>query len=447
MRSQYTLPRIYELAWPAIISHATVMFLSMTDLAFASRLTNATLVIAATAVAHNASAAIYSFLEGLRIGTTVLVARFWGEKLTEGSVNSDATVRISKTINSAFQIALILSITLVIASPFLSMFVFGFLEPQISALGKSYLMIRLLGIPFHLIIFVITGMLRGLRNTILPFFVTLVVCISNLLLNYLFIQILPTSQVHAISIATVVSYVIGAIFSIVLFFRLPLTNIYINFKLRSIKMLRELTRIGLEIGFYACIVVVALFLFILTFKALGPQALAAHQIVFQTFLIAYLAPMGFFIASSIIIGKLIGENDTKSVIPATIKIWATSLPLILGISILCSIFASTIATFFSPQDPVVAQTATNAIYLICIVLFFYSIFSVLKGTLTAAKDTRFILVAGIITSYFIFLPLSYFMGITLGYGIFGGYLAFLFWTILDCTILTIRCFVTKPWTL
>ena len=430
------LSTIYALAWPAIISHATVMFVSFIDLAFIGHLEAATTAIAAAAIANNVCAAIYSFLEGIRTGTTILVARFFGAKQKSN---------ISKTINLAICSAIIVGIIGFLLIPLIGPFLYRFMENHgISQIGIPYLTIRLIGLPFHLVIFAIIGIFRGLKNTFYPLLITIAICSSNVLLNYIFIPhfAIPT---NAIAVATALSYTIGALISLTFLFSIKLTRQFVQIKTRFGSLIKTFVKIGSEIGLYSGVVILALFIFVFFFTALGTTALAAHQIVFQVFLLTYLPSMGFFVASSILIGKILGEKKYNLVIPTTIKIWRSSIPLVGGMLFLVALLAPHIAHFFSPTDPIVARTACNSIYLICIMQIFVSIYLVIKGALTAAKDTFFLFVAGTITTYLFFLPASYFYAIHLGYGVFGGYCVFLLWTIIDAIIFSWRFFVKKPW--
>jgi putative MATE family efflux protein len=402
MKENYTFSTIYKLAWPAIISHATVMFVSIIDLAFIGRIEAATLAIAAAAISNNVCAAIYYFLEGIRTGTTVLIARFFG---------ANQQSQITKTINLALFLALIIS-PIVFLIVYLSaplMFTFAKNE-SIAKMGNSYLMIRLLGLPFHLVIFAIIGTFRGLKNTFYPFLITLAICSLNIFLNYSFVYDvikLPFSKINNIATATAMSYFICAIFAFTLLLKSKLTRKYVNLKAKFKSILKTFIKIGTEIGLYAGFVVLSLFIFVFIFTALGPQALAAHQIVFQIFLVTSLPPMGFFVATTILVGKLFGEKSRH---------------------------------YIRRRNLV---TAANSIYLICAMQLFNSIFLIIRGALIAAKDTLFILIAGSITAYLFFLPMSFFVGIKLGYGVFGGFLIFLIWTIIDTIVFTTRFLIKR----
>jgi len=148
-----------------------------------------------------------------------------------------------------------------------------------------------------------------------------------------------------------------------------------------------------------------------------------------------------------LVGRIIGGRQEKYIIPATIKIWLSSLPVVGGLSFFVAIFSHKIAAFLSPNNLVVVKLAIPSIYLVCLTQIACSIYLVLKGALTAAKDTKFVFIAGTISSFVFFLPASYFLGITLNYGVFGGYLAFLLWTIVDVFVFSVRFFVEKPWML
>ncbi|MBU1008047.1 MATE family efflux transporter [Candidatus Dependentiae bacterium] len=442
MKRNFTLASIYSLAWLALASQITVMSISFIDLLFIGQLGGAAVIIAAAAIANNICAAVYAFLEGIRTGTTVLVARFFGAKQPQS---------VTKTINLALLLAIVIGCLILPVIPIISSLTFKTINNgELVSTGVPYLTIRLMGLPFHLIIFAVIGLFRGLKNAVFPFLITMTICLSDVLLNYVFMYGkwgFPALGIKGIALATLITYIIGSILSILLLITIPLTKKYLNLK-NILKFDRPIfktfMKVGGEVGLYAGSLIFALLLFVLLFTKQGPNVMAAHQIVFQVFLATYLPPTGFFVAATILIGKAIGEKQYDFVIPATKKIFFASLPFVGGISLAVSLFAKQIAQFFSPANSVVVTLAVPSIYLICITQLFSSSYLILKGTLTAARDTRFVFIAGTLSSYLFFLPLAYLLGIKMGYGIFGGYVSFLLWTVLDSIVFGWRLFVTKP---
>lgn len=115
-----------------------------------------------------------------------------------------------------------------------------------------------------------------------------------------------------------------------------------------------------------------------------------------------------------------------------------SFSVILVTSSLLFFFASIVSNFFSPADKLVAEKAAETLKLVCVGQLFSSVYMVLRGALTGCKDTRFIVYEGWISGYLIFLPLAYLLAIKSGYGVYGGYVAFLVWCITDCVALVFR---------
>lgn len=443
-QTEITTRSIITLAWPAIVSHAIVMLIGVIDLAFIARLETAALATAATAalaIANNVCSAYANFVEGIRSGTTVLTARYHGAEKTDD---------VSRVLNMALLWALIIGLCAFAITPFVAHWIFWLIGNQeIEVMGRAYMTTRLMGFPLLLSIFAITGFFRGLKNTFTPFVITVFVCGLNALFDYLFIFGkfgFPKLGLVGAAVGTITAYVLGALISFFLLITNKISREYIKFTLPFNKeRMREYIKIGAEIGMYSGFIIFAMFLFAFTFRSLGTQALAVHQIAFQVFLVSYLPPMGFFVASSILIGKLIGEKQFALIPRITFKIFTVCFSFIVTICSVIALFAPQIAHFFSPQDQTVATQVTRIIYLICVTQLFSAVFLVMRGALTAAKDTLFILISGFITGYLIFLSLTYLLGIHLGYGVFGGYVAFLIWMSLDALILTIRFVVFKPY--
>ena len=162
-------------------------------------------------------------------------------------------------------------------------------------------------------------------------------------------------------------------------------------------------------------------------------------------MVSYLIPSGFFTASSILIGKILGEKKENLVIYATSKISFISVLIVSLISTLTFIFATKIALIFSPTNIVIATLTAKSIRILCFERIFGTVYLVLKGALTGAQDTKFIVIATFATGYLFFLPLTYLMGVKMHYGVTGGYTAFLTWTILDTSILCWRFFINRSW--
>ncbi|MBP2666606.1 MAG: hypothetical protein H6Q76_1586, partial [Firmicutes bacterium] len=158
----------------------------------------------------------------------------------------------------------------------------------------------------------------------------------------------------------------------------------------------------------------------------------------QIFNLAYLPSIGFLITASILVPRLV-EHETNYLLKPTVnRICWMSLGVICLTSGTLFLSASAVSRFFSPTDAIVAEQATQTLKLVCCGQLFSSVYMVLRGALTGCRDTRFIIYEGLLSSYLIFLPLAYLFAIQLGYGVYGGYMAFLLWCMTDCLALAFR---------
>jgi len=433
--SEINVKNFMRLSWPVIISHATIILVGIIDLIFVRNL--GTTTSAAVAIANNVCIGIYAIFEGIRSGTTVLTARFFGAKQKE---------KITQTLNISLFTALSTGLFILLTSFFISKTIFMMLGTlQTRDVGSVYLFIRLLGAPLILTFLVIEGFFRGLKDTFTPFLITLSICSCNVVFNYLFLHTFPKMELNSIASATVLAYFVGAILSLLFLFKRTLAKRFINFKKSFTSLWKEYFKIIIEIGIYITLIETAFIIFTYMFKQLGTATLAAHQITFNIYMVAYLPAMGFFAATSIIVGNLLGAKKGNLAIKATLKICYLCTILALGLNLLIFVFSPQLGHWLSPTNFVVAILTSKALKLASISCVFNTIYVVLRGALIGAKDTRFIIYEGIVTSFAIFLPLVYLLGITLGYGAVGGYLAFLIWGIVDAAVFAWRFFINKGW--
>jgi len=237
---------------------------------------------------------------------------------------------------------------------------------------------------------------------------------------------------------TLLANLAGLLTIICLALKKQLTNQYIHLKQPFFKQVPEYIYLAADIGLNTGFTLLALLLFVCIIKPLGAGALAVHQITLQVFNFAYLPAVGFLITASIVVPQMLANHQEYLILPAVSRICKMSFGVILITSCLIFIFSATVSGLFSPADKLVAKQAAQTIKLICLGQLFSSVYMVLRGALTGRGDTRFIVYEGLVSGYLVFLPLAYLFAVNLGYGILGGYAAFLLWCFTDCAALALR---------
>jgi putative MATE family efflux protein len=422
--------QICKLAWPVTISQGIMLINGMVDLGFISPF--GTDAIAAVAIANVICVTLMNFFEGFRLGTTVLVAK----------AAAESTKKTASIFNTALCLALAAGLIITFAAPFISDAVFKHIENSAVVYhGTSYLTYWLYVLAISFTLNTLVGLYRGLGDTFTPLYAGILLCLINAGLDYVFIYGhfgLPALGVKGSALATLAANIIGTLLLFYLLLRREKTIKYLDFRQPILPCIKEYLKLALHVGINTGLTNLALIFFMGIIGTLGTAQLAVHQITFQIFLFAYMPGMGFLITASILVPQLIGSKEYHLIQSTVTKICKISFLTILLTSGAIYLSASSISAFFSPQDLPVAQEAAKTIRLVCISQLSCAIYMVLRGALTGQKDTAFIVYEGLITAYVIFLPLAYLLAVKLGYGVFGGYIAFLIWCLSDSLSLFVR---------
>lgn len=172
-------------------------------------------------------------------------------------------------------------------------------------------------------------------------------------------------------------------------------------------------QITLEVGVFTIAAVLA--------GAIGPAALAAHQVALKMCSVTFMVPWGISSAAAVRVGQAIGRNDPES---AGVSGWTG---LLLGESFMLVAAVAFVAlprTILGGFTADAGVIATGVGLLACAAAFqlFDGMQVVASGNLRGAGDTRTPMIANTLAHWAIGLPLAYALGILLGRGVLGIWL-------------------------
>jgi MATE family multidrug resistance protein len=208
--------KVWALAGPIIISNISVPLVGAVDTAVVGRLPEPQ---AMGAVALGAL--IFSFLFWgfgfLRMGTTGFVARALGANDQQA---------LSDTLLRVLLLALMLGLLIILLSRPVIGFALYLLESsvEVEQLTANYANIRIWSAPATLLIYVFTGVFIGMHHTGKAFILQLILNISNMLLDILFVIGLGMG-VEGVALATVIAEYLAVICGIILLHQPVLTAI------------------------------------------------------------------------------------------------------------------------------------------------------------------------------------------------------------------------------
>ncbi len=430
---EISITGLLKLAGPVMLSQATVFLCGITDLIFIRRF--GSVAISAVSIANVLSFTLLSFLEGLRTTTTVFISKSRAENKIEEA---------SSTYSFALLIGSVIGIFFLVTAWPLSHQVFSRIgNGEYMRFGKEYLYYQFSAFPLFLLFMVLAGYFHGIHDTRSPLIATLIIGLLNGILDALFITGIAGWKgfgVPGSALASLLSHAAGVSYLGSRYYQLlqkkdprgiPLSKPWKTTQQKYLKMC-------FEVGFYTGLMNLALFFFVGIINQLGPDALASHQVSFQIFLLSYLPGTGFMVAATILLPALQQKNKKQLLIQGVWRILKSSIILAAFVAAILEVSAPWIANFFLPGNPVAIGWTTHTLRIVGLIQLLSSIYLVLRGTLTALRDTRYIAVMGLITGYIIFLPMAcLFTGFIKG-GISGGYWAFLGWSLADVLFLGFR---------
>ena len=338
---------ILGLALPALGALAIDPLLTLADTAFVATL--GTVELAALGVDTAILGFAFFAFNFLAYVVTPLVARALGQGRVE-----EARRWVGDALVLALTLGLLVSVALELAAPLLVDLMGA--TPDVADPAVGYLRIRALATPAVLVVTAGHGAFRGHKDTRTPLKVALGVNLLNLVLDPLMIFGLGWGLEGA-AIATVIAQYLGAAW----FIRLMVAREMASRPRGLIEALPSLLalgrngalltmRTGLLLGSFTIAAAVA--------TRLGPEEIAAHQLVAQVFLLTALLADSFAIAAQAMVGETAarGEMETLDALNRRLVGWGAVAGLILMVGVAVGRFGLGAIT----SDAVVADLAIGA---------------------------------------------------------------------------------------
>lgn len=418
MESQVRLG-LFTLAWPIFVEQLLRLMLGYVSVFMLGHYSDE--AVAATGVANQILAISVIFYGFLTVGVQIVVAQLLGAKRFR---------RVERVITNSLVVAFLIGVAMSLV-----FVLFG--DAFLRMLGLSDELV-VVGSPFIRIIGGISVII-ALYSSILPILrthgfvrqamlVPITVSVVNVVFNYLFLYgqlSFLGLGVTGVGIAVCIANVIGMLMSAWMLKK------YIGYvfrwqKLRqcSRKMLGAILRFGLpsagENLSYAGsqLVVTAIIAF------LGTEALTTKVYASTISQFVALFAMSIGQASQIIIGRAAGAREIESAYRQGVKSWRLGLLVAFSLSLIIFLLAEPIMQLFTPNPQVIALT--KKLFMLSILLELGRATNIiLISSLNATGDVRFPFICGIIVMWIVSLPFSYLLGVYIGMGLVGVWLAYI----------------------
>ena len=342
---------IWALAGPIIISNLSIPLVGAVDTAVVGHLPEPQ-AIGAVAL----GALIFSFLFWgfgfLKMGTTGFIAQAFGANDQQA---------LSDTLSRVILLALGFGLITIVLSYPLIQFALHLLDstPKVESLAADYAYIRIWSAPATLCTYVFTGVFIGMHNTRKVLALLLILNLSNILLDVIFVMGLNMG-VKGVALATLIAEYLAA-FSGFYLLRDQIKTALRQFswaKILERKAISILMKANSDIFIRTLCLVFSLSYFTAQSAKMGEVALAANAILLHLQSIMAYGLDGFAHAAEALTGSAYGAKKRdafKRAVKLT-SLWAFIIAVI--ISLLYFIFGEYILGFFTSIDEVLVSAKT-----------------------------------------------------------------------------------------
>ncbi len=374
---------------------------------------------AALAAAGLAGSLMYLFhtlSNALAVSATALVARAWGA----GDQDLARRTGGQAMILSVLFALLVTAIGLPLADDFLRLM--G-AEPEVVAVGQTYLVIILAGSLFAFPMSVANGVMRGAGDTRMPMWTTLAMNIWNVGVSLVLVfgwMGFPALGLAGAGWGTTSAGAVGGILSILVLLR-GFTGLQLRWsdlRVWDPVLIRRILRLALPSAGEAAVGQSGHLIFTRMVASLGTVALAAHQIALRVESLSYMPAWGLAVAATTIVGQSLGANRPDIAEQATRRTLTYSLVFNSLLSLLFVTAAGPIVALFG-GTPQVLALAGVALAISAAEMPTLGAQMILAGAFRGAGDTRTPMWVTFIGVLIFRLSLVYFLAIYLEMGLAG----------------------------
>lgn len=395
--------RLFKLSVPIFLSQLAVSGMGLADIVMAGLVSDAD--VSAIAVSNSIYFPLFIFVLGLLNAITPTVSYLNG---------SQQRHLIAHQVRQGVWLVLGCSLPILVIL-WQSHWILDFMETPASFSHKSqdYLAVMAFGLVPALLSVNLRCMNDGLSNPKPAMRITVFGLLLNIPLNYVFIfGLFGLPELGAVGCGVATAIVNWIMFGLMLHY------CYTNRAQRDIRLfekwlekpkaatLIKLSKLGLPIAFATFTEVMLFATSSLILSPLGEQVVASHQVALQTSSLFFMLPLSFGIATTIVVGQTLGQQDVLKAKIISYHAIFTALLFAALTALVIVLFRHWIPLAFT-QDPISIMIAANLLLFAALYQLPDSVQVVCSGILRGYKNTQPILYVTVFCYWLVGMPLGY----------------------------------------
>ena len=411
--------QVVQIAWPVIVENLLQQVLSVIGFWMVSRLGVA--AIAGTGTAQQYLFIGFSAFGAIGVGASVLVSH---------SVGAGDAARAGRVVKQSLLLALAIGFAVAVVGNALAReanLALG-VSREVAEFGATYLRVSAVGSPLLVLVFIASALLRGAGDSRTPMVINLVTSAFGAVVTYPLIFGIggwPGLGVAGAALGPIFAWVIASGFMLRALFagRPDFALLNRNGWRPDRRVMRDILNIGIPSGVEQILSSGGFLLVTGVVAQLGTDSLAAFRVVMQTLGFSFMPGVGFGVAATTLTGIHLGAGrpDMASAATWTATRWAVAWMALIGAVLF--VFGEPVMLLFAPGQPEVVHIGAEAMRIAVFAQPFFGLINGLSGGLRGAGDTRFPMLFAILGIWLVRLPGSWLLGLGLGMGLAGIYVA------------------------
>lgn len=338
---------------------------------------------------------------GISTGAGIVVSQSFGARDREN---------LTKAIGNCIALSAIASIVIMIVGPLVTMPLLTLLGTPESIIGwcASYLDIYFFGIVGFFFYNMLSGVLRGLGDSVSALGFLLVAAALNVVLDIYFVASLGMG-VAGVSLATVISQAISAVLCYIKLVKM--SDLFdLNFKTMKLipSMAGRILRIGIPSGITQAIMATAGMVVLNLTNAMGETVIACNVIIMRVDGFAMMPNFTFGQAMSVYTGQNVGAGKFDRVTAGVKQGGLIAAVFSTVITIILLFCGHVLFGFFTTTEDLI-ELAVSMMRIMAVGYICISVTQVLGGVMRGAGDTVSPMWISIISTIIIRVPLAYYL--------------------------------------
>ena len=420
---------VWLLAIPMVLEMLGEGIFALVDAYFVSKISNA--AVTAVGLTETVVTIVYALAVGVSVAATALVSRRTGE----GQPEAAGTAAV-QAILLGVGIALVVGVGGVWQAENI-LYAMGATEEVVRS-GMGYTRILLGSNLVILLLFILNGIFRGAGDAAVAMRALWVANGLNIVLDPLLIfgyGAVPAFGVEGAAMATTIGRGLGVAFQLHMLFR---GTDVIRLSRRQLRVAGEAMRSILNVastGFIQYFIASASWIFLMRIVAQsGPDVTAGYVYAVRILLFTILPSWGLANAAATLVGQNLGAGQPGRAEASAWRAAYYNLAFLGVLTVIYFLFTPQLIGIFT-EDPVSLQAGVTALRYFTAGNIFYAFSMVLSQAFSGAGDTRTPTLINFVAFWLIEIPLAYYLGDHLEWGLSGVCLA----VVIAEIVLTVLC--------